>query len=159
MRSVSFYIYCCDARGEVAEWSKALAWKVSERLIPVPRVQIPSSPPFLYRSIQTVFLYLTEGWPSGRRRATRNRLGGAELSRGFKSHPLRQKTKYWQYEYHFMRRVVREVYGERLEAVCGDEPPEVQILYSPPFFSFNIFQFYKNPLNKEQQPKNHSISQ
>ena len=33
-----------------------------------------------------------------------------------------------------MRRVVREVYGERLEAVCGDEPPEVQILYSPPFF-------------------------
>ena len=32
-----------------------------------------------------------------------------------------------------MRRVVREVYGERLEAVCGDEPPEVQILYSPPF--------------------------
>ena len=103
--------------------------------------------------------FYPEGWPSGRRRATRNRLGGAELSRGFKSHPLRQKTKYWQYEYHFMRRVVREVYGERLEAVCGDEPPEVQILYSPPFFSFNIFQFYKNPLNKEQQPKNHSISQ
>ena len=30
----------------MAEWSKALAWKVSERLIPVPRVQIPSSPPF-----------------------------------------------------------------------------------------------------------------
>ena len=31
-----------------------------------------------------------EGWPSGRRRATRNRLGGAEPSRGFKSHFLRQ---------------------------------------------------------------------
>ena len=30
-----------------------------------------------------------EGWPSGRRRATRNRLGGDEPSRGFKSHSLR----------------------------------------------------------------------
>lgn len=38
----------CHEYGEVAEWSKALAWKVSERLIPVPRVQIPSSPPRQY---------------------------------------------------------------------------------------------------------------
>ena len=30
-----------------------------------------------------------ERWPSGRRRATRNRLSGAEPLRGFKSHPLR----------------------------------------------------------------------
>lgn len=30
-----------------------------------------------------------EGWPSGRRRATRNRLSGDESLRGFKSHPLR----------------------------------------------------------------------
>ncbi len=32
-----------------------------------------------------------ERWPSGRRRATRNRLGGAEPSRGFKSHSLRHQ--------------------------------------------------------------------
>ena len=41
-----------------------------------------------------------------------------------------------------MRRVVREVYGERLEAVCGDEPPEVRILYSPPFFINLLIQSY-----------------
>ena len=35
-----------------------------------------------------------EGWPSGRRRTTRNRFDGDEPSRGFKSHPLRQKYTY-----------------------------------------------------------------
>lgn len=58
----------------------------------------------------------------------------AVLSCHVGSNPTSSATRGFKSLY-FMRRVVRVVYGERLEAVCGDEPPEVQILYSPPFYS------------------------